>query len=207
MLSFKQFYNKFITNIELKKNILNINIKEFRYDDIDYICLDDIKKLIYLLYKIKNDHISDINMIYVHKYIFYILRMYPLNYYNNQNQKSKFISHNNNSYLLIKCNESFGICINNNKSISYYIDRLVYYKYKNHEIPDYTDNLNFTLFFNILKTLPIKIIKKHNNLIHKIKFFNLFNNYDGIKNDRWVIDCIDYNNLENSYLSKKSIEI
>ena len=78
---------------------------QWRYDNIDYICLDDIKKLVYLLYKIKNNHNQDINMIYVHKYIFYILRMYPLNYYNNP-EKPKFIKHNDSSYILIKCNES-----------------------------------------------------------------------------------------------------
>ena len=86
--------------------------------------------------------------------------MYPLNYYNNP-EKPKFIKHNDSSYILIKCNESFGLCISNDKSISYYMERLVYYKYKNHETPNYTEKLDFNLFFNILKTLPLKVIKKH----------------------------------------------
>ena len=187
MNSFQKFYYSFIVDNHVKYRIINFKIRELKYKKIKYIILDDLLTFVFMLNDVIEYSKDDLDMKNIHYHILYFLKNYILKYVKNDkinihtppvininNDGHDVLEHELIYYKIIKYNNKYGICINNNLDLKYYLDEMPY----NTNIK--TDLLikidNYHAFNNIIKNVPIHTINKSPFFI-----FSLFKKKDKLK--------------------------
>ncbi len=202
MNKFQLFYYNFITNSEnLKYKIVNFKIKEFKYKKVNYLVLDDLVLFVFLLKEIKNDHNNNNEMINIHKHILYFLKNYPLKYIDNIETNThkvlnfETIIHEKITYKIIKNDKHFGICINIENNLNYYLCLLSYNC--NFANINFTKLVDYKNFHEIMKNIPIKNINKSTSWLYK--FFN--------KKNQLKQNSREYRRSRNNTLSSTNINL